>query len=502
MKLLQRAAVLSAAGLLLFSAAACGGKGKNFAEHAPYYGGGTVGTMDMYAYSSPTDGTYMVDGKAYFTQDNRTVERYKEYKEAGFNVLFLQANDPYGGEDFETSQLKKNMDNAVAAGIDKVIVCDSRLLACCKNEPIVGEGRDFGTQEDLEAFVSDCIADYKHHSAFYGVMLLDEPTWEYFDSMGSLIRAIHAAEPDAFVQSNLRPGPHDAIKAGYSENAVTQTVTEAFESYIDVYMEKTQARQLMNDIYPFVHSRPDTENMFIISHYFQNMQISAEKARQYGADFHHITTSTSMYTGSDLYIRYLDKSLVYYETNTALGFGVKSLAYFTYWRKQQNKTTGEFFPEDGAMIAQDGTQTPLYGYIRDVNSEIHAFAPVILNFDYQGARSYVGAPLSFPLAALGGIKQDSFTALSDLSVSSGDAALVTELKDADGNYMYMVQNVLDPANNAKGDTVLDFTATFEGFDYAAVYYKGKPEYVKLGKKGEFSAKLAAGYADFIIPFNA
>ena len=88
------------------------------------------GEFLTYGYTGPTDGTWFRDDEQYNTgEDYRTEERYREYKEAGFNTLLIQGNEPYKGEDFETSVLKRTMDRAYAAGITRIIVYDSRLDA-------------------------------------------------------------------------------------------------------------------------------------------------------------------------------------------------------------------------------------------------------------------------------------------------------------------------------------------------------------------------------------
>ena len=63
--------------------------------------------------------------------DYRTEERYKEYREAGLNILLLQADDGYDGEAWDSSELKKKMDMAERAGNDKIIMFDQRLWRLC-----------------------------------------------------------------------------------------------------------------------------------------------------------------------------------------------------------------------------------------------------------------------------------------------------------------------------------------------------------------------------------
>ena len=115
MKKISRIIALLFAATIALTMFGCGGKtGGNSADlsGAPDYSGST-GEFLTYGYTGPTDGTWFRDDEQYNTgEDYRTTERYAEYKDAGFNVLLLQGNEPYNGEPFETSILKRNMDRA------------------------------------------------------------------------------------------------------------------------------------------------------------------------------------------------------------------------------------------------------------------------------------------------------------------------------------------------------------------------------------------------------
>ena len=75
--------------------------------------------FNFYCYAPPNAGTWKADDGStmYSGEDFRTVERYKEYKDCGFDTLMVQSSGNYQGEDFETSDLKMVMDRAYAAGI-------------------------------------------------------------------------------------------------------------------------------------------------------------------------------------------------------------------------------------------------------------------------------------------------------------------------------------------------------------------------------------------------
>ena len=66
----------------------------------------------IYGYSPPPNGQWQIDDTIFHTEDFRTVEKYQEYKDCGFTVLFLQHTALYKGDGWEQSETKMAFDNA------------------------------------------------------------------------------------------------------------------------------------------------------------------------------------------------------------------------------------------------------------------------------------------------------------------------------------------------------------------------------------------------------
>ncbi|MBR2384245.1 MAG: hypothetical protein IKA99_01410, partial [Clostridia bacterium] len=112
--------------------------------HKKYYG--EKSDFQFYAYSVPgcETGDYVVGqdvGNSF-----RTVERFKEYKDVGFNMVMSGCVGTYYGEDWQTSMCKKVMDIVCEAGIDKYIVGDQAFYELsCQKDGIIGEGKKFAS---------------------------------------------------------------------------------------------------------------------------------------------------------------------------------------------------------------------------------------------------------------------------------------------------------------------------------------------------------------------
>ncbi|MBQ8685725.1 MAG: hypothetical protein IJ514_06120 [Clostridia bacterium] len=238
--------------------------------------------FDFYCYTPPNDGTWNVDLtqdpvlRASAGEDFRTVERYKEYKACGFDILLMQSAGKYQGEEWESSMAKAVTDRAVEAGIEKIVMTDIRLQRLSEgivsvNEQgqpdpnastlvrladkngdgvkmiidlmgfgLVGEHSPFKSEAQVDAYVKACMAPYMGYKGFYGVQLKDEPNFKHVTFYGDTYRAIKRVCPTAFVQYNLNQVYTDYTYFwGYPgwEGWDYQTIPESVYAHECIYRE-------------------------------------------------------------------------------------------------------------------------------------------------------------------------------------------------------------------------------------------------------------------------
>ena len=143
--------------------------------------------------------------------------------------------------------------------------------------------------------------------------------------------------------------------------------------------------------------------------------------------------------------------------------------------------------------------------MKKINSEIQKFAPVIMNFDYQASTYYVKTPINYSNAHLThptyyGMKKNSLTKVINVTLDK-ETILMTELKDLDkGHYMYMVQNVIDPAKGEDNTTLVSAEITFsKEYTHVSVYEKGERTLHKL-VDGKYTVKVKPGHAQYLLPY--
>lgn len=504
--------LLASALSAIFLFSGCGAKSADLSG-APDYSG-EIGEFITYGYTGPTNGTWFRDDEQYNTGvDYRTVERYQEYKEAGLNTLLLQGNEPYKGENFETSELKQTMDKAYAAGIERVIVFDSRLEALSEStQPIVGENGSFASDEELVEFVGNCLSDYKDHPAFFGVMLVDEPFWNQLPQAAKMYKACEEAMDGIYVQLNLLPLDATASSGRFQDpdgEYADLNVYEQYELYLRQFCEWSGCDRICMDSYPI---RQNTKSgvatgYYITDTHIRNLRILNKVAKEFGCTLDAVAQTMGMGTlsGDTVYLKAPDRSEMYWQMNMYMGFGIKAFASFTYWAKQQNSVDSEFY-DGSAYITRSGERTDLYYTMQKIHSEMQEFAPVLLNFEYKGMQYYYTKPTSYSTLHLSSAfgsdeEQDKFSVLKGVEVASSQMALVSELKDEQrGNYMYMLINPQAPSNAKFSDVSLTATMDF-GKEYKAVqvWYKGKSELKPL-TDGKITFALSAGYAVYVMPY--
>ena len=211
-----------------------------------------------------------VEGK----EDYRNVYRIEEYKDAGMTILYLQsaACIPEGTGntfDFATSKMKQVMDMALEAEMTKVVACDYRIVGLSNDEEsLIGEGKKFATQAALDAQIKKWMDPYASHGAFYGVQLVDEPSYTQFTALGQIYRSIKRLYPDAYVHCNLLPCTETSISGGAMAEPSAELIAKymglgyganaellaGWEGYLTGFLDATGADYIMYDRYPLTEN--------------------------------------------------------------------------------------------------------------------------------------------------------------------------------------------------------------------------------------------------------
>ena len=428
-----------------------------------YYKNSEV-NFNIYAYSPPGSetGDYVVGQNV----DNslRTVERYKEYKDVGFNMVMSGCVATYYGEEWETSMCKKVMDITYEAGIDKYIVGDQRFYELSRTkEGIIGEGKPFDSEESLDKFVADRIKGYSNHPAFYGIYLADEPHYYFFKAFSQLYKSIKRVCPKAFIHCNLLP--LDTLRWMDERYPKGGDLMERRSKYLNMFLDETGADYIMYDDYTFCHNK---ENKVLLIRCLQN---AAEICRDRGVDFSFVAQSFSMLICGKDYYWTPNEQEMRYQLNLLLGFAVKELGFFTYMSHGANSV--EEFPDDGAMLTRKGEKTSLYYITQKLIKEIKKIIPVVTKFEYRHSAYEVATFDSFLKQLDYAVNEkldnvDSFT-------TDREGVMINELYDKENNqYLYRIINMTEVRCEETAGVAQNTTVYFDKkFKKADVFINGE-----------------------------
>jgi flagellin-like hook-associated protein FlgL len=288
------------------------------------------------------------------------------------------------------------------------------------------------------AEVESVLASYTNVPGIGGFLLCDEamPATDY----ATAFNAAAAYAPELYPHYNFCP---------WGLCGVDADSTKAWlEATGGVRSDWSAPDYLMFDMYPL-------KEVIYFSNWFSNL----ENVRQLGLEYQ-IKTATYLqavgYSSGAAPTRTPTAAEIAWEANTALAYGYKQLAYFTYW---QPTGTGEVFSE--GIMAADGTKSARFDALKQLNSEIHALGPTLMGLDatavyFNGAangQQAVPKSLGNPKAD-GSLPDGTFFVQAD----GTQDLLLSHMVDRQTNehYLFVVNNAFDATTPAATEVTLTF----------------------------------------------
>jgi hypothetical protein len=454
--------------------------------NVPDYSDSTT-NINLYAFYGPTDGRKsggrpMGDGT-----DQRTIARYQEYKDAGFNILLIENEAAYRGQEWSTCDTKMVMDKCFEVGLD-VIVHDVRMYNMAKSKnSLIGQtfnGIKIKTQEDLNEVIAEYMKDYQKHPAFYGVYIMDEPVAAEMPNCLMIVKAIKTVNPDAFIHLCLQNHTTEDFMPEYSEQGWTDLV---WDNYHALY--KREDPSVGGAKYS-----PETDTKTVGDKYIRTREYSAKLATEKGIKWSAVSLqnfggSEGSHNGAENRgWRTIDEVDMRYGVYVTLAFVPDNMVWFHYWSSRYS-TVSEY-PVSSWM--DDYGNKVWYDEGKALNEQILKYGKVLSNMDFMGAHYYTDAH-RLPYYYL--VENDYTVKGADVKDVQGEMIL-SELYDANKDLTgYFIVNSKAPF---EGES-LTATVEFEKKSHAVVYKNGDPEVVKL-KGGKLNVQLDCADGILVIPF--
>lgn len=516
---------------------------KNYTKLPDYSGKGKY--YEFSACSGPMNGIFTIDGeKVQLGPDQRTVEGYTTFLDAGFNIVYLSGTASDTSPTFEMSECKRAMTAAYEAGAKKIILQDSRIWNLSElGDDIIGTTKGYATFDDLVDQVKIYMSEYIEQDGFYGVTLRDEASaklevadrWVYkavYTAWLELVEERNIQKPIKdyiMIYQNLLPYTSDYTR--YGDPGEYETMAEAYTAYIENHFKPTLDGVVDENGEPVQFMTPDIFSIDVYAprdkglspDYFVTFLLLRELCQKYNVRPSFAITSFEMYNGNYRTYRGAYMSEMMLELYSLMGVGYENFMYYTYQPSQSRKSLAEW-NEEFCFMTSAGEKTNIYTYGQQLMGWAQKMGEIILNYEYQGAKFYfselpnynvggylMGNPGNVILADEKKSSEASsltfdnnkhtFTLLNGVQFTN-DALFVTELKDEENNlYMYMLQNVVDPGYGGEVDTSGTVTATFDAsYTHVAKIKDGNVSYVPL-VDGVYSETLSAGQAVYLVPLK-
>lgn len=332
-------------------------------------------------YVNPTPGEFPILGWYSIPDSASTPERYREMRQAGFNLSFSHL--------FNENELTRALNAAEGSGVKLIL--------------------SVGMIENPE----ETVCRLKNHPQTAGWFLRDEPTAASFGELATMRDRIHAADSTHLLYLNLLP------------IIVSPTVLGAndYDEYMQRFLDEVRLPMLSYDMYP-VQNNAEGKPV-LRQELYSNLEAARRVSQKNGCPFWAFCLSTAHNPypiPRDPHIRV--------EAFSALAYGAQCIQYFTYW---EPKT--ETWNFHNAPIDSTGRRTDVYYLIRNINREIQALSPIFLGCKVMEV-SHTGQsipPGTKPLEKLP-------APFSGTIGSDGEGLLVSHLKGGDGKEYLMIVN--------------------------------------------------------------
>ena len=470
--------------------------------------------MRFYTYSGP--GT---KDDALFTE-----QIFSDYKECGFNTMMLTSNNRYNGEGWEGSRAQKCIQVARKVGIKEIFFDDWRIYELSMyGDNLVGEGEEYKFQsvDQLDAYIKECMSEYIHEENFIGLRLHDEPFYDLLKSYGLVYRSVkrvakQLGKENFYVQINMNPMISDIYARLCPEK--DKDMAEAYEYYIDQVFKATGADRLTVDNYPF---RTNHLGGRFLDGYYRCFQILRKKCDEYGAKLDFILQSFEMCHKKYMwaragYRRVVSLNQMMLQFNSALGFGVSDISFYTYVT-HQTSMPDTWRGEDGSsFITLEGEKTCMYDFGKIAIEYAKNLAPTLEKCRFLGSNLKLHSDMekhSYCYIGCGdNTKADGTKSKSEFDNSfrsnvvknvefNKDILLSTEfVNQEDGMSLCMFENVIDHIFQAD-IRPMKIKVDFGKKTKKAKIFNGKTFVETKLRKGICEYELSMGEALWIIPLK-
>jgi hypothetical protein len=248
-----------------------------------------------------------------------------------------------------------------------------------------------------------------NHPALAGYFLRDEPIQKDFAELGEWAKKIKNIDNNHFCFVNLIAAIHPTKTEALGTNS--------YAEYIRIFAETVPVQQISYDFYPVL-------NEGIHERWYEGLEIVAAESRKLSLPFWAFALASSY---NELHPEPTIPALRL-QMFSNLAYGAQGLEYWSYRMSQGLRS---------APVGLDGKRTLVYDRIKQVNSEIQAFAGV-----FAGAK-VVSVNHTGTVIPRGTSRLTTLPQAIKVFETEGDGALVSTLENGGNSFFVVINRSLD-----------------------------------------------------------
>lgn len=285
---------------------------------------------------------------------------------------------------------------------------------------------------------------YEHFAGLYGK---DEPSANYYPHIKKAISdfkiakdALGESAKDLCIYINLFPQVSGAMLSSDEAHPIS------YDEYLSGFFD-CDPFFVMFDMYPIAGLENTVAGSWL--NYLGKMN---EEAKSHGLAWQGFAQAGGNFFDVPDQHRVANKNEMFYDVNTMLAFGAKGINYFPCcFPTSYVQLAPEERINDNSLINKYGSTTPQYYYAQEINANIKAMSPYLMNSAHMGVILNGNGVCAY----MGKNKMDGFRQLKSVS---GDPSLVGCFDYFGGTALLVVNNTLD---EHRGEITLSFDDNYE-----------------------------------------
>lgn len=312
-----------------------------------------VESQFYFPYINPTPGHFPIVACDPAIQDNiPTPAELKRAADCGFNI---------GQRAYDPKVLPTIFGNAENTGM-KIVVRGADLIKLSACERVVNS--------------------FKNNPGLAFWQLYDEPkTRELIKKLGEISNLIYKNDPNHLIFTNLLPEVNsNEARYEFKDTVINGKRIEAYDVYINFVKENLRPAVWAYDYYPIrANYKKNTETFN--DKFFTLLKKFADVAAETKRPFWFYVVSTGEYTAEDFNYNIPNPTMgsIRLLANSALAYGAKGLAYWTYCQRPENNIADQ---KTLAPVNLKNQTTEVWNYVKEENTFIRKYENIFLNSEF------------------------------------------------------------------------------------------------------------------------